>query len=123
MPGFDPALTVLSTIISRSGRNAVLDAGRKAVGIDRTAPEVVGDQAEISIEYGVHFIHEEHTGIELQPGSELDVGDRVELMPGYAPTTVNFYDIFYVIEDDVVVDVWPILARYGSATAGVGPAA
>ena len=25
--------------------------------------------------------------------------------------------------DDVVVDVWPILARYGSATAGVGPAA
>ncbi len=44
-------------------------------------------------------------------------------MPGYAPTTVNFYDIFYVIEDDVVVDVWPILARYGSATAGVGPAA
>ena len=123
VPGFDPALTVLSTIISRSGRNAVLDAGRKAVGIDRTAPEVVGDQAEIRIEYGVHFIHEEHTGIELKPGSELDVGDRVELMPGYAPTTVNFYDIFYVIEDDVVVDVWPILARYGSATAGVGPAA
>ena len=122
VPGFDPALTVLSTIISRSGQNAVLDAGRKAIGIDRTAPEVVGDEAEIRIEYGVHFIHEEHTGIELKPGSTLGVGDRVELMPGYSPTTVNFYDSYYVIEDDVIIDVWPILARYGSATAGVGPA-
>ena len=42
-------------------------------------------------------------------------------MPGYAPTTVNFYDFYYVVDDDRVVDVWPIHARYGSATAGVGP--
>jgi len=27
-----------------------------------------------------------------------------------------------VVADDRVVDVWPIHARYGSATAGVGPA-
>ncbi|HEY3764468.1 MAG TPA: alanine racemase [Gaiellales bacterium] len=122
VPGFDPALTVLSTIISCSGRNAVLDCGRKAIGIDRTGPEVVGDEAEIRTEYGVQFIHEEHTGIELREGSRLDIGDRVELMPGYAPTTVNFYDMYHVIEDDVIIDVWPVIARYGSATAGVGPA-
>ena len=54
--------------------------------------------------------------------SGLAVGDRVELMPGYAPTTVNFYDVYYVVADGRVVDVWPVLARYGSATAGVGPA-
>ena len=42
-------------------------------------------------------------------------------MPGYAPTTVNFYDFYYVADGDRIVDVWPILARYGSATAGVGP--
>ena len=50
------------------------------------------------------------------------MGDRVELMPGYSPTTVNFYDMYYVVRDDRIIDVWPILARYGSATAGVGPA-
>ena len=122
VPGFDIALTVLATIISRTGDMVVIDVGRKAIGIDRTPPEVVGDQGAIRIEYGQHFIHEEHTALELVPGSQLGVGDRVELMPGYAPTTVNFYDFYYVVADDRVMDVWPIHARYGSATAGVGPA-
>jgi D-serine deaminase-like pyridoxal phosphate-dependent protein len=51
------------------------------------------------------------------------VGDRLELSPGYAPTTVNHYDLYWVIEDDRIADVWPIHARYGTATAGVGPPA
>ncbi len=122
VPGFEVALTVLATIISRSGSLVVVDCGRKSIGIDRTPPEVVGGQATVRFEHGEYFVHEEHTALELTPGSTLDVGDRVELMPGYGPTTVNLYDIYYVVADDTVVDVWPILARYGSATAGVGPA-
>jgi D-serine deaminase-like pyridoxal phosphate-dependent protein len=122
VPGFDVALTVLATVISRSGDMAVLDCGRKSIGIDRTLPEVVGGVGEIRFEHGEHFIHEEHTALRLDQGSTLAVGDRVELMPGYAPTTVNFYDVYYVVADGRVVDVWPVLARYGSATAGVGPA-
>jgi D-serine deaminase-like pyridoxal phosphate-dependent protein len=121
VPGFEVALTVLSTIVSRTGDMVVLDCGRKSIGIDRTPPEVVGGEGVIRIEYGEHFIHEEHTALELVPGSTLAVGDRVELMPGYAPTTVNFYDSYYVVADGRVVDVWPIHARYGSATAGPGP--
>jgi D-serine deaminase-like pyridoxal phosphate-dependent protein len=121
VPGFDPALTVLSTVISRHGDLAVLDAGRKSIGIDRTPPEVVSGKGVLRYEYGVPFIHEEHIGLELAADSQLAVGDRVEMMPGYAPTTANFYDCYHVVEDGVIVDVWPILARYGSATAGVGP--
>jgi D-serine deaminase-like pyridoxal phosphate-dependent protein len=121
-PGFEPALTVLATVISRSGDLAVLDCGRKSIGIDRTPPEVVGEGGTIRFEHGEHFVHEEHTALDLAPGSTLGVGDRVELMPGYAPTTVNLYDFYYVVDDASLLDVWPILARYGSATAGVGPA-
>ena len=40
--GFDPALTVLSTVISRDGDVAVLDCGRKSIGLDRALPELVG---------------------------------------------------------------------------------
>jgi D-serine deaminase-like pyridoxal phosphate-dependent protein len=119
VPGFEVALTVLGTIISRSGEGAVLDVGRKAIGIDRTLPEVVGGGAIIRYEHGEHFIHEEHTALVVDPASSLEVGDRVELMSGYAPTTVNFYDLYYVVDGDRIVDVWPIEARYGSATAGV----
>jgi D-serine deaminase-like pyridoxal phosphate-dependent protein len=118
VPGFEVALTVLAGVISRNGSMAVLDCGRKAIGIDRTVPEVIGGQATVRFEHGEYFIHEEHTAIVLNADSNLDVGDHVELMSGYAPTTVNLYDIYYVVEDDRIVDVWPIVARYGSASAG-----
>ena len=36
---------------------------------------------------------------------------------------MNLYDMYHVVDDDRVVDVWPILGRYGSQSAGVGPAA
>ena len=116
VPGFQAALTVLATIISRTGRMAVLDCGRKSIGIDRIVPELVGVAGEIRFEHGEHFIHEEHTAIMLD--EDLGVGDTVELMPGYGPTTVNLYDLYYVADDDRIVDVWPVCGRYGSETAG-----
>lgn len=42
-------------------------------------------------------------------------------MSGYAPTTVNLYEIYYVVDDDQIVDVWPIRARYGSDSVGQEP--
>jgi D-serine deaminase-like pyridoxal phosphate-dependent protein len=50
----------------------------------------------------------------------MAVGDTLRLMPGYSPTTVNFYDCYYVAEDEHVIDVWPVLGRYGTETTGVG---
>ena len=44
-------------------------------------------------------------------GSTLRVGDVVELVPGYAPATVNWYDAYHVVEDDRVVDIWPVVPR------------
>lgn len=121
VPGFEPALTVLTTIISRTGDMAVLDCGRKSIGIDRTPPELVGARGAVRFEHGEHFIHEEHIAIELEEEPDLVVGETVRMMPGYSPTTVNFYDCYYVVEDKVVIDVWPVLGRYGSETAGTAP--
>lgn len=117
VPGFEPALTVLSTVISSQGRTAVLDAGRKSIGIDRALPELVGVAGTIRFEHGEHFVHEEHLAIELEPPG-LGVGDTVRLMPGYSPTTVNLYDCYFVVEGETVTDVWPVLGRYGSETTG-----
>lgn len=121
VPGFDVALTVEAAIISRDGGMVVVDCGRKSIGIDRVPPEVVGGVATVRFEHGEHFVHEEHTALELAAGIDLGVGDHVQLMPGYGPTTVNLYDIYFVVRDNTVIDVWPILARYGSATSGLGP--
>lgn len=45
------------------------------------------------------------------------MGDKLEVVSGYGPTTVNLHDVYYVVENDVVVDVWPIYTR----GAGQGP--
>jgi D-serine deaminase-like pyridoxal phosphate-dependent protein len=118
VPGFEAALTVLATVISRTGSMAVLDCGRKSIGIDRAVPELVGGEGAIRFEHGEHFIHEEHTAVMLEAESGLGVGDCVELLSGYAPTTVNLFDLYYVVDGERIVDVWPIRGRYGSESVG-----
>jgi D-serine deaminase-like pyridoxal phosphate-dependent protein len=120
MPGFEVALTVAATVTSCTGRNAVVDCGRKSIGIDRAVPELLGDIGEVKFDHGEYAIHEEHVVLTLREHSGLAVGDRVEFLPGYSPTTVNLYDIYFVVEGDVVIDVWPIEARYGRSTVGGG---
>jgi D-serine deaminase-like pyridoxal phosphate-dependent protein len=111
IPGFPVALTVLATVMSRHGSRVILDAGRKAVGVDLMMPEVFGHEAETA------FVNEEHTGLDVANGCRLAVGDTVELLPGYGPTTANLHAVYHVVEDGIVTDVWPVLARYGSDTA------
>jgi D-serine deaminase-like pyridoxal phosphate-dependent protein len=110
--GFEIALTVLATVVSRHGEQVVLDAGRKAIGIDNMLPRLAGADSEPL------FVHEEHSGFAVPADSPLRVGDRVELQSGYAPTTANLHDVYHVVERDVVTDLWPVEARYGIATLG-----
>ena len=104
--GFERALTVLSTVISRQGDAVIFDAGRKAIGVDHVAP-TLRDHPDVP----ARFFAEEHALFDFPDGSPFDLGDRAELVPGYGPTTVNLYDEFHVIERDVVVDIWPVAAR------------
>ena len=41
----------------------------------------------------------------------LAIGDRVQLIPSHTDPTVNLHDVFYAVDGDRVVDVWPISAR------------
>lgn len=104
--GFEIAMTVLSTVISRQGNTLVLDAGRKAVGIDFVTPPLIKyPKGE------VRYYAEEHCLVDFPGPPPLDLGDRAELVAGYGPTTVNLHDVFHVLEDDVVIDIWPVTPR------------
>ncbi len=111
VPGFPVALTVLGTVISRQGNRVVLDSGRKAIGSELGLPRLKDVPATTA------GIAEEHLLVDVDPGSPVKVGDRLEVVSGYGPTTVNLHDVYYVVEHDVVTDVWPIRAR----GAGLGP--
>ena len=40
-----------------------------------------------------------------------DYGEKVRLVSGYAPTTVNLHDVIFVFRDDQVTEVWPVFPR------------
>lgn len=101
---FEHALTVLTTVISRRPDRVILDAGNKSMG----APAL----ASIKGHNLTNFRFDEEHGIfAASPGDGLAVGDVVELIPGYAPGTVNWYDAYHVVEDDRVIDIWPVIPR------------
>jgi D-serine deaminase-like pyridoxal phosphate-dependent protein len=104
--GFEVALTIASTVISRQGHTVVLDCGRKTVGIDFVTPPLVSHP-----EGRVRYYAEEHCLVDFPGPQSLDLGDVAEVMSGYGPTTVNLHDVFHVVEDGVVTDIWPVTPR------------
>ena len=101
---FEHSLFVAATVISRRPDRVILDAGNKSMGAPALARIVGHDLVN-------HRFDEEHGVFVADEASALRVGDVVELIPGYAPSTVNWYDAFHVVEDDTVVDIWPVIPR------------
>jgi D-serine deaminase-like pyridoxal phosphate-dependent protein len=95
VPGFSPALTLLGTVVTNHGKTVVLDSGRKSVGIDFVLPTMV-DYPYCQARY----FAEEHAPFDVDERCRLKLGDTVELIPGYAPTRVNLYDAYHVVEKD-----------------------
>lgn len=112
--GLEYGLTVLASVVSRQGDTLVLDAGRKTLSPEFTLPRLVGYPEE---QIRARGPAEEHLICDVTPVCPLKVGDVVEVVPGYAPLTVNLHEVYHVVQGGVVVAIWPILAR-GSGRGG-----
>jgi D-serine deaminase-like pyridoxal phosphate-dependent protein len=89
-----------ATVVSRHRTTLVLDCGKKTVGVDFAPPQTADGGAA-----AVRYVSEEHTVFDVTPTCPFAVGQRVEVVPGYCPTTINLHDAYYVVEGGVVVDV------------------
>jgi D-serine deaminase-like pyridoxal phosphate-dependent protein len=104
---FEQAFSVLGTIVSRpTADRCVADCGHKAMTKDHGLPSVKAIAGAT-----VTSLNDEHAIIALSTESPVHVGDRIELWPSHTDPTVNLHDVFYAMEGDHVVDVWPITAR------------
>jgi D-threonine aldolase len=112
VPGFEHSLTIQATVISRRSDRIIVDAGNKSVA----AP---ADVSIVGHPNPVLRFDEEHGIFAAPDGSPLRVGDPVALIPGYSPTTVNWYDAYHVVRDGIVTDIWPIIPR-GPGHHGLG---
>ncbi len=101
---FEHALTVATTVISRPPGRLIVDAGSKSVGTGG-GPSLVGTDIE-----PLRF-DEEHGVFIADRGEGPPLGSWVQMVPGYAPATVNMYDVYHVVANGKVIDVWPIFPR------------
>jgi D-serine deaminase-like pyridoxal phosphate-dependent protein len=105
---FAPALTVLSTVISRPGyERAVVDAGLNAIaGGNRPLAIKALTDARVTMHCAENII------LQLGPVSrELKIGDQVEFFVNDPQLTTMLHEKYVCIRDDQIVDHWPISAR------------
>ncbi len=105
--GFHQSLTVLTTIISRHGDTAVVDAGAKSIYGTLGMPKVKGAEG---IE--VNFLRAEHGFLKINEAyPNLKVGDKIELIPAWADWTVNLHDQYFVVREGRLEKVWKVAGR------------
>lgn len=105
---FRQSLFVLSTVMSapRDGIS-VLDAGHKAVTIDSGLPLIWQRP-------GVTYADasDEHGTLSYAAGArQLQLGEKVRLVPGHCDPTVDRHDWYVGVRNGRVECVWPITAR------------
>lgn len=108
VPELKYALTLLTTVVSRpTPERAIIDAGRKSMNIEVHAPLVVGRD-----DIRILRLSAEHGQLELDPSAQgLKIGDRLEVIPGYADLTTVLHNEFYCFRKGKLVEIWPIVAR------------
>ncbi len=104
---FEKAFCVLGTVVSRPRPGlCVTDSGHKACTEDHGNPAVRDLEGAI-----VLFLSDEHAIISVPADSRLAIGHRIQLWPSHIDPTINLHDVFYVLDGETVVDIWPIAAR------------
>lgn len=105
---FLTALTVVATVVSVFGHEAIVDGGYKAFASDRPfGPMPIGNPGLTYTWAG-----DEHGRLDMRAAERrLAVGDRVEFRAPHCDPTVNLYDEIYVLRGDQVEGTWAIAAR------------
>lgn len=107
------AVTVAATVVSRpTPDRLILDAGSKALGADRMSPLTEGFGLVVGHpELVIDRLFEEQAIVAIKDTCGLAVGDRVRVVPNHSCATANLHEEYLVVEEDEVVDVWPLVAR------------
>ncbi len=102
---FGPALACRSTVVSRRGDRAVLDAGLKALSAEYGMPTALVDGARVA------SLADEHATLALPAAAPLAVGDAVLLLPAHVDPAVNLHSTLHAVHPDGAVDAWAVDGR------------
>ncbi|HDL03897.1 MAG TPA: hypothetical protein ENH25_07175 [candidate division Zixibacteria bacterium] len=108
------ATNIYTTIISRpSIDRAILDAGSKALALDRGAhgsDAIVGFGKIVGGGGIIDRLSEEHGFVE-KASRRFKVGDHIRIIPNHICTVMNLFDFAYLVDGETVLEKMKIAAR------------
>lgn len=109
------SLFVLATVISQPQKDQiVIDAGSKALGLDRGAHSLQllgGYGTPVNINGNIERLSEEHGIIKLKEAHPIELGHPVIILPNHACSVANLFEKYYLISEYLEVEMIPISAR------------
>ena len=106
------ALTAASTVVSRSGRSLVVDAGSKILGADQPAWATGGGRLPDHPNARITALSEHHATVSFPNGEAMpDLGSVLRVAPNHVCAAVNLSDELVISRHDAVVDTWQVAAR------------
>ena len=105
--GHHPAVSVLATVVSRPAPDrAILDVGQKSVSQHKASP-VIRNYPDCHIA----GLSAEHATVTLGPETDLQIGEKVHVVPGYSDFTFVLHDRVLGLRRGRVEAVWELLGR------------
>jgi D-serine deaminase-like pyridoxal phosphate-dependent protein len=106
------ALTAAATVVSRHGRDLVLDAGSKVLGADRLGWATGGGRLPDYPDARIDAVSEHHATVSFAEDTTLpELGSLVRVAPNHVCAAVNLADVLLVTAGGAVVDEWQVAAR------------
>lgn len=110
------SLTVVSTIVGHpTEKRFIIDAGSKTLALD------AGAHGKTTVKgYGrikghgnlsITKLSEEHGIVEINGGSDLKIGDMIEIIPNHCCPVVNLSDKLHVFSNNTKIDEWIVEGR------------
>jgi D-serine deaminase-like pyridoxal phosphate-dependent protein len=108
----DVALTAAATVVSRHGRDLVLDAGGKVLGADRPIWATGCGRLPDHPHARIGALSEHHATASFPENGPLpELGSLVRVAPNHVCAAVNLADVLVVTAGGAVVGEWQVAAR------------
>jgi D-serine deaminase-like pyridoxal phosphate-dependent protein len=106
------ALTAAATVVSRHGRDIIVDAGSKVLGADRPVWASGGGRLPDHPHARISALSEHHATVSFAEAAPLpELGSLVQVAPNHVCAAVNLADVIIVTAGGAVVDQWQVAAR------------
>lgn len=110
----DVALNIWCTIVSRPAPDvATVDGGSKTFCGDvvPASMDLQGYGTDAGFTMFIKSMSEEHGVLQLSPGADPRIGEKLPFIPNHVCTSVNLSDELIGARNGRIEQVWPILAR------------